>query len=42
MKRLKEAGVPMDRGIPKCTNCNGKTFSPLEYIIGDRGLADIA
>ena len=24
MERLKDAGIPVDRGIPKCTNCKGK------------------
>ncbi|MCJ1371150.1 hypothetical protein MMC20_002365 [Loxospora ochrophaea] len=23
LERLEDAGLPMDRGIPKCTNCNG-------------------
>lgn len=24
IQRLKEAGMPMERGIPKCTRCDGK------------------
>ena len=29
MERLKDAGIPMDRGIPKCNNCNGRIpFQP--------------
>lgn len=24
LERLKDAGLPMDRGIPKCTRCDGK------------------
>ena len=24
MARLSDAGIPVDRGIPKCTNCEGK------------------
>ena len=24
MERLANAGLPVERGIPKCTNCNGK------------------
>ena len=24
MERLKDAGIQVDRGVPKCTNCNGK------------------
>lgn len=24
LERLKDAGLPMDRGIPKCSRCDGK------------------
>ena len=26
LRRLKDAGLPMERGIPKCSRCDGKTF----------------
>lgn len=26
LERLKDAGLPMDRGIPKCTRCDGKSM----------------
>lgn len=26
LERLKDAGIPMDRGIPKCSRCNGKSW----------------
>ena len=26
LERLKDAGIPMDRGVPKCSNCDGKHF----------------
>ena len=26
--RLKDAGLPMERGIPKCTRCDGKVLTP--------------
>jgi hypothetical protein len=28
MKRLRKAGIPMDRMVPKCWNCNGELCSP--------------
>lgn len=28
IERLKDAGLPMDRGIPKCMRCDGKTSYP--------------
>ncbi len=33
LERLKDAGVPMERGIPKCPRCNGKRGKPLMYSI---------
>lgn len=27
MERLKDAGLPMDRGIPKCIRCDGKALA---------------
>ena len=28
IERLKDAGMPMERGIPKCMRCDGKTYMP--------------
>ena len=27
VQRLKDAGLPMERGIPKCSRCDGKAFA---------------
>lgn len=27
LERLKDAGLPMDRGIPKCGRCGGKSWT---------------
>lgn len=32
IERLKEAGYIMDRMIPKCNNCNGKSFPRITYL----------
>lgn len=29
IERLKDAGLPMERGIPKCMRCDGKTFTSI-------------
>lgn len=32
MERLKESGFIMDRGVPKCDNCGGKSLCPLSAL----------
>lgn len=31
LKRLEDAGIPLDRGVPRCGNCSG-TVHPHELI----------
>ena len=31
LERLKAAGVAMDRGVPKCNNCGGKSLDRQSY-----------
>ena len=32
MTRLAEAGLPLDRMVPKCSNCNGKSTVAADFV----------
>ena len=34
LARLKDAGLPMERGIPKCQRCDGKTRTSMYNLFG--------
>ncbi|MCJ1407089.1 hypothetical protein MMC19_001159 [Ptychographa xylographoides] len=34
LERLKDAGVPVERGIPKCSNCDGKDINNMLRFMG--------
>ena len=35
LNRLKEAGLPFERGIPKCNRCNGQISTHSQWFIGE-------